>query len=420
MIRCVKNQSMPVNIAVQSNAKTGEIINKKKKKKKSKSKSKEEESEIEEDNDIPLVDNNCRSRIIAQELKILNEGDENNIKNVNCRQCHECIRIRYLEENSNFTQISETSQISQDSNNIQPTQLSNLTNSSNSQNSTNSQLVAPHNNKNSKFANLSQIVINCCPKIEIYQSINNVLSVKNKFQIDDGVLFWHFNRWQPMYGCCKILNISLQTINSHETKLFTIGTKDNVEICQVEENRICWYPNWSNDNIVLLQNVHIDASQKLNVQNKKWDGHSLCLCHSRNYIPNKNILQHQNSKTKAKSLCLHQNVLYSIDGNPFLCSQTLTDLQTESTNLDWDYPPKYVKWICEKLGRDFEIDYPKKYEFLRATEKAFDFRPQLSTNVIELEDSDESENESKNKKNDSSERESDENSVTDSLFVSDE
>ncbi len=312
--------------------------------------------------------------------------------------------------------------------------------SSNNSNSTNSQAsinsLPPHNQQNNNFADLSQILINCTPKIQIYNSINDVLSTKNKFQVNDGVLFWHFNRWQPMYGCCKILSIR-SVSNSNATKLFTIGTKNNIPICEIKENRLCWYPNWTNDNIVLLQNVHIDASQKLNVENKKWDGHSLCLSHSRCYIPFPNQQYHrgQNSKTKGKRLCSNRNVLYSINGNPFLSSQTLTNLENQSVNFDWNYPPKYVKWMCEKIGRDFEIDYPKKFEFLRATEKAFDYRPQLSTNIEDIEnisENDENKNENDTETEINNEEESknqDENevdidvdeidtSVSDSMFVS--
>ncbi len=109
MIRCVKNQSLPVNVAVCSHAKTGVPIIKKKSKSKSKSKakSKEEKSDDEDDDIFLIPDTNCRSRVIARELKILNEGDENNIINVDCGKCNECIRIRYLEENISFTQVTE-------------------------------------------------------------------------------------------------------------------------------------------------------------------------------------------------------------------------------------------------------------------------------------------------------------------------
>ncbi len=121
MVRPHPNQEIPVNIAVKSKHSTGADILKKKPKPKKKAKKKSKnpksnkaknKSEMSDDDNIDNisidsgVDQNCRSRIIANETQLLNEGDpKTNICNVDCSKCDECLRIKKYQEKTMFTQV---------------------------------------------------------------------------------------------------------------------------------------------------------------------------------------------------------------------------------------------------------------------------------------------------------------------------
>ncbi len=127
MVRPHINQEIPINISVQSERRSGADLlkkkpkpSKKRKKGKSKSKSKKKnkskKSEITDDDDdndstgnISIdseINENCRSRIMALEMKLLNEGDpKTNISNVDCSKCDECVRIKQFEKEALFTQV---------------------------------------------------------------------------------------------------------------------------------------------------------------------------------------------------------------------------------------------------------------------------------------------------------------------------
>ncbi len=224
----------------------------------------------------------------------------------------------------------------------------------------------------------------------MYNSIDLTLPEKEIFAIGDGILFWHYNKWQPMYGCCKVLEI---TKNGNKTQI-TVASKENIVICNIVENRVCWYPNFNEDNIQLLENLHIDASQKLSRTRSKWNGRKLCISHSRSYLPHDlqfNIEKYdQNSNSRIPKMCCVQNTLYSIDAAPFLSSQSLTDLENISTNFEWHFPPSYIQWTCQITGRNFEKDFPKEYKFLKKNEFKLDFRPSIlaSTTIFDFSSSD--------------------------------
>ncbi len=235
--------------------------------------------------------------------------------------------------------------------------------------------------------NLSSIIVSKIPTIAVYESLDQS-AIRNQFQVGDGVMFWHFNKWQPMYGCCKILSIRQAT----EETIIVIGSKDNIDICELNENRVCWYPNFTNNNIQLLQNLHIDSSQKLSREHSKWNGRKLCISHSRSYFPHDmhtntqfiNSNSNSTSNFNTKTICCNRETLYSIDASPFLSSQSLTDLENVSADLAWHFPPAYIKWTCELTNRNFAKDFPKQNRFLSNSAFKLDFGPKRDENVIEM------------------------------------
>ncbi len=202
-------------------------------------------------------------------------------------------------------------------------------------------------------------------QLSMYSSLE-LFAKRDNFSIGDGVIFWAFNKWQPISGCCKIIAID-QDPERTDYSLISIGSRDDILICTIKECRVCWFPNWTSSNVLKFECIELDSSLRFNEDLHKWDGQRLCVKHSRNYIPFSSSSKPQKSKY-ALPFCA-QDALYDIGGRQFLSSQTLSQIVSRAavTSDQWLYPASFIKWSCEISGIDFKSQYPAEYEHLLLT-----------------------------------------------------
>ncbi len=141
-------------------------------------------------------------------------------------------------------------------------------------------VVSPHAQPLSQTQPVSQIPE---AQLSLYSSLE-LFSKRDNFSVGDGVLFWAFNKWQPISGCCKIMAIEPDSERAG-SYLISIGSRDDFLICKIKECRVCWFPNWTSDNLLNFECVELDSSMKFADDVHKWHGQRLCSKHSRSYIP---------------------------------------------------------------------------------------------------------------------------------------
>ncbi len=202
-------------------------------------------------------------------------------------------------------------------------------------------------------------------QLSMYSSLEG-FARRDKFSVGDGVMFWAFNKWQPISGCCKIIAIEPDSERS-DFAMISIGSRDEHLICKIKECRVCWFPNWTSSNVLNFDCVELDSSLKFANDLHKWDGQRLCSKHSRNYVPHDTTAKPTNSKFELP-FC-GQDALFDIGGRPFLSSQTLSQIVDRGSveKESWLFPARFIKWNCEISGVDFKSQFPAEYEHLLLT-----------------------------------------------------
>ncbi len=150
-------------------------------------------------------------------------------------------------------------------------------------------------------------------------------AAEEEFACGDCVLFWQYNNWQPQYGGLKI-----KTIETGK-KTIEVSTQDNIAYATFDECNVIFYPFGNHCNIVSLERLVIDDSNKFNKQKKtKWNGRHLCSAHARKYVP----LEKNTSPVTPKMLLRGKNILYDVEALPFVSSQTVEQIM----NTKWLIP----------------------------------------------------------------------------------